>query len=379
MKNELVMKNINMYKLQFLTVLTGLMVIISCRKMDTGYKDFLVLGGKVYPGKALNAKAHGGNNRIKISWPRGVDPNLTKAVIFWNNYADSVVVPIAADVADVSYTFENLEERIYTYTIRTYDDKGNASVPVELTGRSYGRKYETSLLNRSVNSAQNEANGDVSIHWGPVDPSAGLYAMDVQYRNNVDQLVTKRFSTDDLVSILADYKRNTTFKYRSMYLPDTLAIDTFFTAYEEKAVDLMRKFDKTGWLAEADATETTNQVLYGPAKIIDNNITTFWHSPWTQVRPFPHWVSVDMKKNYTVTEVELTCRQGNRLGITKFTIQGRLEGQSWTDYGSFTLLQQDAPQRFTVEGYPEVRHIRIYATAGMDSPTHLAELSVFGY
>lgn len=381
-EKEFIMKKyIQMLKLPVLTVLlVSVVALVSCRKMDATYKDLLVMGGKTYPGKALLAKAYGGDKRIKISWPRGVDPSITKARIFWNNYADSVEFNIPATGEEISFMLENLEEKIYSFMVKTYDGKGNASIPVEVIGTVYGATYQSSILNRFVTSSQYGNGNDVIIVWGPADVASGLYATEVVYTDVSGSVKTKRFRGTDTKSIITDYKKTTTYNVRSVYLPDSLAIDTFFTAYEVKAIEDMRKFDKSAWTATADSSEPRDDPsLYVPAKAIDDNINTFWHTPWTVFTPFPHWLAVDMKQIFTVGYVELTCRQGNVKGITEFSIQGSMDGTNWTTYETYSLLQQNATQKFNVAGNPQMRYIRIYATKGVDTPTHLAEFSVFGY
>ncbi|MBE8721233.1 DUF4998 domain-containing protein [Sphingobacterium pedocola] len=375
-------KNIQKFKTLIAVVLLCGLAVTACRKMDVTYKDFIVPGGKTYPGKATDAKAHGGDNRIKISWPRGVDPNLKRASIFWNNKADSVVFDIPATGEEISYILTNMPEKIYSFIIRTYDDKGNASVPVEVNGTVYGANYQSSILNRFVASAQYGANQDVNIAWGPADRASGLYATEVVYTNNAGEEISKWFNASETRSVISDYKEDTNFKIRSAYLPDTLAIDTFYTPYEEKVVDKMRKFEKAAWTVTADSREERDDPtasLYTPAKAIDDNISTFWHTPWTVHTPFPHWLAVDMKQTFTVGYVELTCRQNNVKGITEFMIQGSMDGTTWTTYNTYNLIQQNATQRFEVSGQPQIRHIRIFATKGVEAPTHLAEFSVFGY
>jgi hypothetical protein len=113
-----------------LMLLATIFLFSGCRKMDTNYKDYVVPGGLVYPGKAL-ATTHSGQSRVEIVWPKGVDRSVVKAKIYWNNFADSVVVDIASITTDsVKVMINNLEEKNYTFVIRTYDAQGNKSVPV---------------------------------------------------------------------------------------------------------------------------------------------------------------------------------------------------------------------------------------------------------
>src|SRR3546814_11303401 len=66
----------------------------ACREQDDVYQEFVKDGTIVYTHRADSASAYPGNSRIKITWLRGPDPNVSKAVIYWNNRLDSVDVAI---------------------------------------------------------------------------------------------------------------------------------------------------------------------------------------------------------------------------------------------------------------------------------------------
>src|SRR3546814_15926073 len=53
----------------------------------------------------------------------------------------------------VRVMIDNLQERIYTFEIVTYDNDGNKSVPSIGNGESYGDNYQNSRLPRLVMSA----------------------------------------------------------------------------------------------------------------------------------------------------------------------------------------------------------------------------------
>ena len=146
-----------MKKIYRYTVMLALAIctLSACKKMDSIYKDFIVPGGLPYAGRVTKPVIQSGRQRIKISWLRGADPNVNLARIYWNNYTDSVNVPIPATGDTISVIIANLEEKPYTFVARTYDDKGNKSVAVELLGESYGDKYQSLLVTRPVARSEN--------------------------------------------------------------------------------------------------------------------------------------------------------------------------------------------------------------------------------
>src|SRR5688572_1939513 len=93
------------------------MGLAACSKMDDNYKNYIVPGGIIYPGKPQNAKFYTGNYRAMIAWKRGTDPQISKARIYWNNFSDSVEIAIGLKQDSVSHIFTGLTENIYSYTI----------------------------------------------------------------------------------------------------------------------------------------------------------------------------------------------------------------------------------------------------------------------
>lgn len=56
------------------------------------------------------------------------------------------------------------------------------------------------------------------------------------------------------------------------------------------------KADKTGWTATADSETPDGWENTGKGSAtIDGNINTYWHTDYSVVVPYPHWVLIDMK------------------------------------------------------------------------------------
>jgi hypothetical protein len=357
--------------------------VTACKKMDEIYKDFIVPGGLTYAGRITSPIVQSGRERIKISWLRGADPNVTQARIYWNNRADSVNVLIPETGDTVSVIIGKLEEKPYTFEARTFDNKGNKSVPVELLGESYGDKYQSLLVTRPVVRSENEGS-ILTISWSNANKSGGAYVTEVEYTNTANAATVKRFSVDEVSSVIEDYKPGTSYRYRTEYRPGA-SIDPFYTEYLTQFVSY--KIPKAGLPVTADSFAATSQLpAGGPAQFaFDDDVNTFWHTHHTPapVPGFPHWLMVDLKKAYSITRAELFSRPGVTNGFAEFTIQGSINGTVWTDYGAFTKLQKDQGESFVLKGgAATMRYFRLYITAPAvagQAHTNLAEFTVFGY
>lgn len=274
-------------------VFTGLCFFAACKKMDSTYSQYIVKGGIQYPGAAKSAVVRSGNKRAQLVWLNSSDPKVVGAKIFWNNFQDSVNVPITASQDTIRYTFSNLAENFYSFTIRTYDAKGNKSVPVEVSGNVFGDNYQAKILERPVSAAYLKTSNALSITWNEADTVTGAVKTEVEYTSTSGLIKTKTFAARDLVTDIADYQQGTSFKYRTLYLPDSLSIDTFYTGYLTQTEVLL---DKKDWslIAFSDQYSSGNEAA---KNMIDGTEYTRWH---TNGSAYPHSITVDMGATRTI-------------------------------------------------------------------------------
>src|SRR5688500_14191658 len=105
--------NIKTLKISLLLLASAaLMLTASCEKMGDTYSGYLKGGEITYPGKADSLAAFPGNKRIALQWLIMSDPKIVKAVVFWNNRLDSLIVPIqkTSQVDTIRLTLPNMEE-----------------------------------------------------------------------------------------------------------------------------------------------------------------------------------------------------------------------------------------------------------------------------
>lgn len=208
----------------------------ACRKMDDYKEKYLSAGSITYAGKVDSVKAHPGDGRIMLSGLLIADPKITELRIYWNNRADSFVLPITRSAGiDTVRPILKLEEGVKTFTINTFDKLGNRSVDVTITGRVYGEVYKSLLLNRTIKDGLN-AGDSVTIDWNVLDASTGALGCELKYTDNGNALKTIFVKRTDTRTVLNNYKLGSKFNYRTVFLPDTLAIDTFYSKFQEVAV-----------------------------------------------------------------------------------------------------------------------------------------------
>lgn len=224
-------------KLLIFWILGWCVLLGSCKKMDRTYEEHIERGGRIYTERPTNVTVSSGRERVKISWPKGPDPSVVKARIFWNVFSDSTEIPVASTIDTVNCTIENLPEGNYSFVIVTYDKAGNRSVPLEVFGNTYGEKYQAQLLDRPVLTSQQKKNGEMFIVWGIADTAGGAFATEIKYVNLAGDTVHRNVDAIADSTFFQDYLTGTSYFYRTLFLPDSNALDMFRTAYSEQQVE----------------------------------------------------------------------------------------------------------------------------------------------
>ncbi len=214
-----------------MAVLGGM--VVSCKKMDD-YKKYAQGGEIVYPATFDSLKVFSGNGRVLITGLLAGIPNVTKYRVYWNDGLDSLETSIIrkGKVDTIKQLIANLPEGPKTFTIRTFDDQGNRSIPMTITGNVYGANFQKSVDergNRGILSSIVNTNGVAEIYWANVDAYVGVRGMHIHYFdvNNKEYDFIEPMKGKDQVTTLPDINLYKPITYTTLYLPDTVSIDTF--------------------------------------------------------------------------------------------------------------------------------------------------------
>lgn len=142
--------------------------------------------------------------------------------------------------------------------------------------------------------------------------------------------------------------------------------------------------DKTGWTATADSETPDGWENTGKASAtIDGKLATYWHTDYSTIVPYPHWVLIDMKKELHLVSVDIANRQAatpNKIGMKTFRLEGSTDGTSFTSLGEFQFAITNDVQSFPVSSANGWRYLKVTAltpqVAGTNH-TFLAEIDVY--
>jgi len=237
--------------MKFNIYLFGLFIAImmmtnSCSKDATAYQEYLKGKEKIYPGLPNGITAASGNNRVKLSWTPSPDPTVTKYRILWNNGADSLEVASGSKAGEpVSVIINKLVEYNYSFTIYSFDEKGNRSIPVQVNNiKIYGDSYKSSLTNRFLNTANPYELNANSITLNFLTPDTINTGTVVKYTQTDGSIKTLNLAPGDPSITLDQYKAGSKIFYQSAYVPVKSAIDTFYTRGFDSLANIIIPLDK---------------------------------------------------------------------------------------------------------------------------------------
>ncbi|SDD36703.1 protein of unknown function [Mucilaginibacter pineti] len=229
------------YKItSYYILVLAVLVISACTKMDDYKKKYEANGPLIYPGILDSVQVFSGKNRVLITGLFTSDPKIVKYRVYWNSKQDSVEVPVVrtSGVDTAKLYIPNLPEGLMSFEIRTYDNAGHVSIPVGIAGNIYGDLYQSSIINRGIVKAEIQTDGSALINWADVNSDDGLVSMRIKYTDAAnkahDTLITS--IPANLSTSLPAFKAGSSISYRTAYLPNKTAIDTFYVDYQTHTV-----------------------------------------------------------------------------------------------------------------------------------------------
>lgn len=206
-------------------------ILFSCGDIKDTYEEFVKGGEIIYVAKADSLKARGGNERIELSWLLLSDPKVTHYTIYWNDNLDSISGTLfkTTEVDTIRVILDNMREDVFYFDVVQFDTYRNHSIKSSVAGRIYGENYRSTLLNKAFRNIKfNEQ--DVEIEWSTSSSSSEMIFIEVEYWDTNNKLIRRVLppssQKDTLYNISLDG-----FRYRTAFLPEELAIDTFYCDY----------------------------------------------------------------------------------------------------------------------------------------------------
>ncbi|GAP73357.1 hypothetical protein SAMD00024442_8_55 [Candidatus Symbiothrix dinenymphae] len=365
-------------------VLAG-MTLTACEGMMDVHKDYLEGGEKVYLSKPLSVNFLAGQGRVVAELVLYNSPNVKTVDITWDNGnggKDALSTPVSPSTGldTLFIPITGLEEKAYTFTLVTTDAYDNHSLPFTGTGTVYDTLFQASTAHQPVLQIDlTETGGQLS--WTPTLDY--LLGSEIRYVSKTDETLTV-FAPAGVSASLPDAKVASKVTYRSLFLPEPSAIDTFYTAWAEyeTAFPANILLDKTTFVVLGVSSEATDGG--GRFMVNDNDPATYWQSAWNPLAGFPHWIILDMNESRHVVKVNLTRRPDQASNKTVQVFVGDIPtygDAAWKPIGSVVFPSSGSAQ-VTLDVLPATdsqgRYIQVYYDdAYIVTYVSLAEIDVY--
>ncbi|WP_297095013.1 DUF4998 domain-containing protein [uncultured Draconibacterium sp.] len=364
------MKNIKYLGLIFVSMF---MILLSCSDMNDVHDQYLRDGEIIYIGRVDSAKVFAGNERFDLRYWI-TDPRAKELKIYWDEKRDSVVVPIpehlASESIDVSVGDETpMTEGSYTFQLVSNDKDGLTSVVFDQIGNVYGSMFQSTLVQRFVKeTSYNADNNQLIITWG--DPmSVRDIGVEMTYFEGDEEKVIEILNEDGTQTVIDDYNIEKGATFRTMYLPEEGAIDTFFTASSSveiiQNVALKKIVTASSFLREG----------FEGSNAVDGVISSA--SRWITVSDagLEHWIEIDLGREYSLTSFKVYKYLYNQYLIPNFYFQVNVSGE-WVNA---TEVNNFLGETYTGTFDEEIStdKVRIFVPDYEDNMVRIMEIEVY--
>lgn len=221
-------------KLNIIVLLLGAVIwgLSSCSDLNENFEMYMENGEIIYIGKADSVKTFAGKERFLVEFIIR-DPRANALYIYWNQRNDSVIIPIVEhEPYDVFSLYvggddKPLSHGSYTLELITRSEDMFKSVPVFASVNVYGDRFAETLVPKIVGSVTN-TDGKITITWGGAISEKEV-GVELEYVNALQRDTTVFRTTIELKTstVLDDIDLTQGLTYKTLYLPEPTAIDTF--------------------------------------------------------------------------------------------------------------------------------------------------------
>ena len=351
----------------FLLIAFFAAVFASCKKDQ--------IGG---PSVATDLKAYAGKNRAKFEFKTPAESKTGK-VFFGNGKFDLFTV---SDSATQSIIIDGLPEGEQTLRVVTFNADGIISNPKAVVVKVYGNNYKNGLTSRALINQSTISPTSVEIYFGQADE--GEVEVRVVFTNTSGAKDSVIMSSTQTSVVVNNINLNEKYDYYSVYKPEPEAIDMFQAPLVDAKNAAMLNFEKNKWTITGFSDEEPGgDGKWGLASnIIDNSVTTFWHSAVVATyAQMPHWIIVDMQSEKKFNGfIFIQTQESGEQGLAKgFRFETSDNNSVWTKVteGEFTTSRYK--QIFTFEAPVVARYFKITILSGYNDAfwSQIAEMDLF--
>jgi len=339
------------------------------------------------PGQVSNIQAIPGPGQIMFSWTNPSDEDFYYVNISYTDskgnlknfkvsrFAEDTIIPLAHSIDSVLITgFADTKE--YTFEFTAINTAGNGSAPVYFKATPL-----TPAFAEVINTVQMVPDfGGAVITW--TNTTGQEITVQLKYQDNDGSYKLSAFNSADengtgIISGLNSNERIFEVTTLDKDNNSSAPIDFTITPYSEVQIS------NTGWQVidyDCDIDEGGGAGLV--KNVIDGNYTTYWHTNYNPIIPYPHFVTVDMGRVVTISRFVVYRRQGNNNIASSISFLTSIDGVNWVDDGINYTSNSASDDGYSnrVVSNPKARYFKYIGLESSTSNQYMctAEIEIYG-
>jgi len=368
-----------------LLIILALGFVAGCEEFTDIHQEYVEGGEIIYAPKTDSVAFIAGKERILFRFWLYNSPNVETVNLYWNNDLDSLVTAVdpSTGLDSTDIVLPAMAEKSYTFRVNTRDKYGHPSLSATDFGTAYGAIFQSSLVQRRVKAVSISDKGGL-ISW--YSAAENLVRNEIRYETNDGSTVLVKMPASANSVLCPGAKTGSAFAYRSLYIPEEEAIDTFAVDWTAHATPFpaIYEYDKSGWSVVSFSDQEAGDGG-GVNSLLDGNLNNWWHSQYENGgSTLPHWVVVDLTSSKKICRIDSWRRPGS--GDAK-TVQYFVsddpnpEGASWIKiaqgvFSSGDKLTIDIPDP---DATSRGRYLKLVLPDSNRPPhTSIAEITLYG-
>lgn len=317
-------------------IIAVLLCLTSCGPMDETYKDFIKDGPVLYLSKIQkdSVLVETGWNRAKFTLPLVNDNRSKKIVVSWSNGKNSKTAELNPS-GKTEVMFDDLWEGSIIFSCKLEDNDGNTSLNTDISATIYGEIYQSYLINRPIINQIYDGN-DLRILFSDLSDSTAISAS-VTWPKNDGTEASRVFAYDKSNEIKLEDFEGKSFKMKTLYRPDSLALDNIWS--QERVYPVEYVLGRSNWTITTSHSWAADGTIKGnPECLIDGNAATGLNLPKPGYSTTPAgetlFFVIDMQKENAFNNFSLVHRTSltlEGLRIWKLSLYGSNDNVSYQE------------------------------------------------
>ncbi|GHV69384.1 chitobiase [Bacteroidia bacterium] len=367
----------------------SLLGFISCDNFMDVHKEYVEDGETIYSPKVDSISFRAGEGRILFQCRLVNSPNVKTVVVYWNGGLNKHPITVPSSTSDTVFVEDflpDMGEKIYSFDVRTIDAYGHQSLETTGSGASYGALFRSSLDQRRIDVGRMVEVGtviEIRIPWAAA--AGNLVRREIRYTAVGSVPTVIKVSPSESLTTITDAADGSSFEYRSLFLPEPTAVDTFSLDWESLTIDPAIFFNRATWAVSVSDYQNTEGSI---AALIDGNLNSYWHSRYSNpdLADFPHWIIIDMTSVRDIRRLEI-YRRNNMASIK--TVQyftgddPAHDALTWAEIGRVEFPSTVLPRMLTLDipspdPVNKKRYLKIVVPDSYSAVAGIAEIYVYG-